>query len=101
NGKLPTVTTIRTFFDRQLEGGWLREDERARLRARGHDALPAWLKYAAKNLPPSGKYEYSFANEGVMIGQAHLSGKVDRLVFDHQLRHVTVVDIKTGKAYRK
>lgn len=101
NGKLPATAKILAYFDRQLEGGWLREDERARLRVRGRGGLPLWLKQSGSYLNPSDKYEYNFTNEGVRLGSVRLTGKIDRLIFDHQLRRITVVDIKTGKAARK
>ncbi len=100
-GQLPGLPAVLDYFNHQLEGGWLRGDERQQLRVRGQDALPLWLKQVAKSLLPSDRYEYSFANEGVALGKALLTGKIDRLVFDHKLRRITVVDIKTGKAFRK
>ncbi len=99
--KLPTNTQVFDYFSRQLEGGWLRQDERAQLLARGRDALPVWIAQIAKDLSPADKYEYNFASEGVLVGKARLTGKIDRLVFDHKTRKITVVDIKTGRAFGK
>ena len=99
--KLPASTQVSDYFAHQLEGGWLREAERTQLLARGKDALPGWLAQIAKGLSPADKYEYNFSNEGVLVGKARLTGKIDRLVFDHKARKVTLVDIKTGRAFRK
>lgn len=99
--KQPTNAQVLAYFSRKLEGGWLREDERRQLLARGKDALPIWLSQIAKGLSPTDKYEYNFASEGVLVGKARLTGKIDRLVFDHRSRKLTLVDIKTGKAFGK
>lgn len=100
-GKLPPVAEMRRYFDRQLEGGWLRDDERSRLRARGHAALPIWCSQIGKHLNKTERFEYNFTGEAVLLNRARLTGKIDRLVFDELNRKVTVVDIKTGRAFRK
>jgi RecB family exonuclease len=45
--------------------------------------------------------EVSFYNEGVVLGEAILSGKIDRLEVDAKSKTVSVVDYKTGKPYTR
>ncbi len=41
--------------------------------------------------------EVNFANEGVCIGSAHVSGKIDKMSFDGNT--ISVTDLKTGKSF--
>jgi len=75
-GKLPTLKEITSYFENQLRGGWLREEEFALLLARGCEALPVWLRDVGRLLPEGAKYEYNFTNEGVQLGNARLSAKL-------------------------
>lgn len=99
DGKLPAANSVIKHFWAKLDGGWLREQERQILRERGAAAIPVWLAKAGKDLQASDKYEKNFGNEGVILGEAKLTGKIDRLVIDPKRRIITVIDIKTGKAY--
>jgi len=101
SGKIPTQKQVLDYFELRMQGGWLREDERQRLITRGKDALVVWLDQVGTGLAADNKYEFSFASEGVMLGGARLSGRLDRIIFDHRNRRLSVVDIKTGKALRR
>ena len=41
--------------------------------------------------------EVNFANEGVHIGDAHASGKIDKMQFENN--EIKVTDLKTGKSF--
>lgn len=43
--------------------------------------------------------EKNFRSEGVLLGDVHMAGKIDRLEINQQARTITVVDYKTGKSY--
>ena len=47
------------------------------------------------------KAEVDFRKEGVLLGEAHLSGKIDRLEIDTENKTVRIVDFKTGKPHEK
>jgi len=66
---------------------------------RGEHALRAYLSVNGKHFKPGDKAEQRFRSEGVFVGDAHLTGKIDRLVIDHERKTITVVDYKTGKCY--
>jgi DNA helicase II / ATP-dependent DNA helicase PcrA len=42
--------------------------------------------------------EYDFLHENVLIDQAHITGKIDKMTFDNTSNFITVTDFKTGKA---
>lgn len=69
---------------------------------RGAQALTAYLTQRPDLFTdPSAHAEYNFKHEGVFIGDAHLSGKIDRIEIDKKQRTITVVDYKTGRPHRK
>jgi RecB family exonuclease len=49
----------------------------------------------------SAKPEVDFKREGVVVGDAHLAGKIDRLEIDPEKKTVNIVDFKTGKPHSK
>jgi len=74
---------------------------RARLETdRGEQALTRWLKERAHIIQPSDIAERSFRSDGIFIGEAHMSGQVDRLEIDKENKQVTVVDYKTGRPFQ-
>lgn len=68
---------------------------------RGVKALQAYLAVRGGIFKPTDRAEHNFKNEGVFVGEAHLSGKVDRMEIDQANRTITVVDYKTGKPHSK
>jgi ATP-dependent exoDNAse (exonuclease V) beta subunit len=67
----------------------------------GEKALAAYLTARSTIFKPTDKAEFTFKNEGVFIGKAHLAGKIDRLEIDTKNKTITVVDYKTGKSYSR
>ena len=45
--------------------------------------------------------EFNFKDQGVVIGQARLTGKIDKMVMFKDERKIAVVDLKTGKPLTK
>ncbi len=43
------------------------------------------------------KIEFDFKNQGVLLGQAKLSGKIDKMVINEENKTISVIDLKTGK----
>lgn len=78
---------------------------RQRLRTRDHDKyleqgkkeLRAYLDRRYDEFSTSHLIETSFKNQGVMIGEANLSGQIDKLVLDKKDKICSVHDFKTGK----
>lgn len=62
---------------------------------RGIEALEAFLSAKYGTFTPSQKPELSFAGQGVVLGQARLTGSLDLVDIDNQT--ITVTDYKTGK----
>jgi RecB family exonuclease len=69
---------------------------------RGRSSLHAYLEQRSHTISLDSVVEYNFRSEGVFIGQAHLTGKIDKLIVDKEARTITIVDYKTGtKSYSR
>lgn len=88
-------------FDRQLSKRYILESHRENIQARGHAALEGYVHAKADMLSTPAKTEVDFRNEGVLIGEAHINGKIDRLEVDEQRKIVRIVDFKTGSPHAK
>jgi RecB family exonuclease len=63
---------------------------------RGREALSAFLKEKINSFKAEDLVEFNFKEQGVVVGGAHLSGKIDRIV-SLSGDEVEVHDYKTGK----
>jgi len=88
-------------FDKQLKKSYIPETRMDDLRNRGHHALEAYLEARVDMFKIPAKSEVDFRKEGVLLGDAHLSGKIDRLEIDKEKKTVAIVDYKTGKPHTK
>jgi hypothetical protein len=68
---------------------------------RGKEALSAYLKQRSTTISPDNITEHNFKNEGVFAGQAHLGGKIDKLIIDKKAKTITIVDYKTGRSHSR
>ncbi len=68
--------------------------------ARGKEALTAFYKNKKDTFAETDKTEVNFKNQGVKIGEAHLTGKIDRMI-DCGGGVFEVRDYKTGRAYEE
>lgn len=92
--------TIRDF-DKSLERRYIPLQKLDDFRRRGHNALRNYLETREEMFSVFAKAEVDFRLEGVVLGPAHLSGKIDRLEIDSTEKTVKIVDYKTGKPLEK
>lgn len=89
-------------FDARLRAKHLTTQEFTLQHDRGIEALSAYLAQRPDMFADQAtRAEYNFKHEGVFVGPAHLSGKIDRLEIDQANRTITVVDYKTGRPHHK
>src|SRR5690606_12769579 len=101
NGRLPTLDTAHQTLAQRLETKRLTELDYQQYLERGKEALAAYLQQRAHTVAPDNIVEYNFRNEGVFIGDAHLGGKIDKLIINKQTKEITIVDYKTGRSHHK
>ncbi|MGB8815758.1 MAG: ATP-dependent DNA helicase [Minisyncoccia bacterium] len=63
---------------------------------KGQDDLDKFLKNKKDGFSPKDIIEFNFKDQGVMLGGAHLSGKIDRIMEENSGEY-KVCDYKTGK----
>jgi len=97
DGLLPSLSAVEKSFEQRLRAKKLPARDMELFTARGRHALTAYLGQRGHTIGPDNVVEYNFRNEGVFIGKAHLTGKIDKLIIDREARTITIVDYKTGK----
>lgn len=95
-GTLPKLAGAQKIFQNHIQDSGLPVEDKARLLDRGKQALEYFYTQCGEAFKPTDKSEYSFASEGVTVGEARLTGKIDllRQLGDNKLE---IVDYKTGK----
>lgn len=100
-GRLPNKNRILGFFDERLAARRLAPQDTELLRTRGHQVLESYMRSRGSSFNVSDKFEVNFRNEGVFVGDAHLTGNIDKLSFDKKNKTITVYDYKTGTSHNK
>ncbi len=95
SGTRKPIEDITGEFIRLLHQQNLSDADLALYSKRGIEALEAFLSAKYDTFKPSQKPELSFAGQGVILGQARLTGSLDLVDINGQT--ITVTDYKTGK----
>lgn len=101
SGQIPSEAATLKKLASVISHKRLGEQDAEQLRERGTICLTAYLQQRASALSPSDRSEYNFRGEGVFIGEAHLSGKIDRLIVDKINKTIQIVDFKTGRSHSR
>ena len=101
DGKLPTEAQVKVAYTKRLQAMRIGEPQESLLLERGLRVLKIYLVQRAHTVATDNYVEYNFRNENVFIGEAHLSGKIDKLIVDPKAKTITIVDYKTGKSHAK
>ncbi len=97
--KLPSAEDVRSWFEDFLRHERINERDFALMLKRGKKALEVFYDAKKAGFSLRDKSEFDFKNQGVLVGGAHLTGKIDRIVVSG--KEMTVCDFKTGKAIEK
>jgi DNA helicase-2/ATP-dependent DNA helicase PcrA len=97
-GEARPIEDILGDFQHELDTQHLDTEESAAYAKRGIESLRKFLGTYYQTFTPSQKSELSFAGQGVVIGDARLTGSLDLL--DITDNTITVTDYKTGKPSR-
>lgn len=96
---LPAATQLLANFERSLKKQHLNAQDFSNYLEKGQRELSAFYEHNAPNLSPQDLPEFSFHPEAVKIGQASVTGKIDRISLDPQTQTALVIDYKTGKPF--
>jgi DNA helicase-2/ATP-dependent DNA helicase PcrA len=98
-GTIPSLAACLEKFESRLQTRQLVPQTLEQLKKRGTPVLAAYLEQRAHTISADNECEYNFRNEGVFIGKAHMSGKIDKLIIDKQHKSLIIVDYKTGASH--
>jgi len=97
NGFIPKLEQILIWFTKELFMKRLSDKDYSLFLKRGKDALTVYYNTQLDNFDISHLIEVNFKNQGVLLGEAHLAGKIDKMM-NTQANDIEVIDFKTGKA---
>ncbi len=98
-GKLPDLDATIQYFENRLQTRQLPEQTLSQLLHRAKPVLEIYLQQRIETISPDNECEFNFRNEGVFIGKAHMSGKIDKLIIDKKNKTLAIVDYKTGTSH--
>jgi DNA helicase-2/ATP-dependent DNA helicase PcrA len=99
--KLPGLEACVQKFESRLQTRQLLPQTLDQLSKRGKPVLETYLEQRASTIAPDNECEYNFKHEGVFIGKAHMSGKIDKLIIDKEKKELVIVDYKTGTSHTR
>lgn len=100
-GKRPTKAMILKTYGEYLKDKPMNERDYTLLKARGEQCLTTYCEQRLAHISIDDRHEVDFKNQGVLVGDAHLSGKIDKLIINKRDKTITIVDFKTGKSFDK
>jgi DNA helicase-2/ATP-dependent DNA helicase PcrA len=100
-GSVPNLKAVLATFEFRLKAKRLSEQDTNQMLERGRIALQAYLSQRMHTIAATNEAEYNFRREGVFLGKAHLSGKIDKLIIDKQAKTIAIIDYKTGSSHKR
>jgi len=97
DGLIPKLEQILIWFTKELFMKRLSDKDYQLYLKRGKDALAVYYNTQLDTFNISHLIEINFKNQGVVLGDAHLTGKIDKMI-NIQAGDFEVVDFKTDKA---
>lgn len=97
-GSLLPEEDVVNLFETQLARLAFTNQERKMYTQKGCEALQAFMRAKGDSFNPAQKAEINFSNQGVLVGEAKLTGKLDVVEFDKTAKTAIVTDYKTGKS---
>jgi DNA helicase-2/ATP-dependent DNA helicase PcrA len=96
-GDMPETEEIFSWFEEGLLHERLSSRDHKHFLKQGHDALYVYFKERGERFDPAHKIEVDFKNQGVILGEARITGKIDKMIPEGD--EMRVVDFKTGKTF--
>jgi DNA helicase-2/ATP-dependent DNA helicase PcrA len=98
NKQLPVLADLERYFDASLRLKHMNASDEKKYLDRGHNSLKYILEKRSYCIKPNQLSEQNFFAQGVRLGDARLTGKID--VLEVNKRIANVIDYKTGKALK-
>lgn len=99
--KLPSLEFLQQKFKQALTFERVADSDFEKLIVKGNEKLSIYYQNQKNNFNIDSLLEYDFKNQNVLIGQAQITGKLDKLDMDKESGLILVTDFKTGKPIKK
>ncbi|HRQ86788.1 MAG TPA: 3'-5' exonuclease, partial [Candidatus Saccharibacteria bacterium] len=96
---MPPLEDILLWFETALKRERLLPEDFGKLLQKGHDHLRIFLGQRQDMFSPTQTAEAAFDHQGVVVGEARLTGKIDVIDKNSELKTVTVTDYKTARPH--
>lgn len=90
---------ILQLFDQELRRYTLSASDLEHYLSKGSESLHRFLNEKYSSFRPTQVTELNFASQQVVVGDAHLKGKLDVVDIDKHTKTLTITDYKTGSAF--
>lgn len=94
---LPSLDFLINQFEQELGRQRLNKKDFTDSLEKGRDHLSAYYSERKDYFNPDDQSEYDFRGQGVVIENAELTGKIDKMSHDKENKEIIVYDYKTGK----
>lgn len=101
DGQWPKLPQTISYFEQRIARTNLKNTDKQNYVEQGSRALTIYLKANGERLKTNAKAEVDFRGEGVTLGDARLTGKIDRLEIDNKNKTLRVIDFKSGSPSTK
>ena len=93
--KLPSAEEVLSWFEGSLKDQRLNQTDFNLMLKRGQKALEIFYARKKDGFSSQDKIEFGFKSQGAVVNNAHLTGKIDRMIISGS--EIIVSDFKTGK----
>lgn len=97
---LPSLEFLLRQFEFKLGDMRLNATDYAQSLEKGRDNLAAYYNERKGSFNAKDQSEFDFRGQGVVIGGAEITGKIDKMSYDEEKKEILVYDYKTGKPLR-
>lgn len=100
-GKALTAAQTIKVFESRMERAYISDLDKQIYIDRGRKALNIYLKECGGRLKQPAGIEVDFRQQGCLLENARLTGKIDRLEIDRTNKTLRIIDFKSGRAHTK
>jgi hypothetical protein len=93
-----SIESIKEHFITALQKQRMEKKDYDFFLKKGLDHLEVYFKNESGNFNYNDFIEYNFSNQASVVGEARITGKVDKMAVDSEEKTIMVTDFKTGKA---
>lgn len=97
SSETPAILQTQDYFSKELNYRYLSKVDHQVANSKGREILSRYLQNSSNLFQISARAEVNFFGETIKLGNAIISGKIDRLEIDESNKSLRVVDYKTGE----